>query len=229
MEQAAAVIRRREKRARYCDRVRVLTCAAEYPEFVSRDYPWVLNRINQLYKRKAAAFLNRCSTEIYANAAEDYLYAAQSGDLFMPYEAQMLYRITYNESCTVSLTFDDYQYTGGAHGSTYRTSDTWNLSKGTRMTLSDFFPEGTDYEAYIYKKIDAQVAEMIAAGDDIFFGEPEKLVRDNFDAEQFYLTREGIVIYYQLYSIAPYASGIVEFMIPFEPGAVIRPGCEPSA
>lgn len=226
MERTIGVIRRNEKRSRYYDRIRVLTCAAEYPEFVSKDYPWILNRINQEYRRGSEAFFRQCSTELYAMAVEGYLDAARNGYPFIPYEAEMVFTITYNRACAISLYFDNYQYTGGAHGITTRTSDTWNLNRGTRMRLSDFFPEGDDYEAYVLMRIDEQIAAKIEAGEDIFFEDPMKLAREYFDEQSFYLTTDGIVIYYQLYTIAPYVSGIVEFLIPWEKGTVVPPGCE---
>jgi hypothetical protein len=227
MEQAAAVIRKSEKRSRYYDRVHVLTCAIEYPEFVSKDFPWILNRINQEYRQRTAAFFQNCLTELYAVAVEDYLYAARNDYPFTPHEAMTVFTVPYNRSCTLSMYFDAYQYTGGAHGATVRTSDTWSLSKGRRLALSDFFPDGFDLRAYILEQIDAQITARIDAGNDIFFDDPAQLAREYFDEQNFYLTSDGIVIYYQLYTVAPYASGIVEFLIPWVKGTVIRPGCEP--
>ncbi len=172
------------------------------------------------------AFFRQFFTELYPAAVEWYLESSRNGYLFTPYEAEMSYTVTYNRRCAISLYFDSYQFTGGAHGNTVRTSDTWNLNKGTRMRLSDFFQAESDYHAYILEKIDARIAEMIAAGNDIFFGDPNELARDYFDEQNFYLTADGIVIYYGLYTVAPYASGIVEFLIPWAKGEVIRPSCE---
>jgi hypothetical protein len=203
-----------------------LTCAAAYPEFVSRHFPWVLNRINQEYRRGMEDFFRQCFVELYPAAVEWYLEASRDDYLFTPYEAEVSYTVTYNRRCAISLYFDSYRFTGGAHGNTVRTSDTWNLNKGTRMRLSDFFPAESDFRAYILEKINARIAEMIAAGNDIFFGDPTELAREYFDGQNFYLTADGIVIYYQLYTVAPYASGIVEFLIPWAKGEVIRPGCE---
>jgi hypothetical protein len=225
MDQAAAVIRRGEKRTRYYDSTRVLTCAVEYPEFVSRDFPWILNRINLFYRRKAEAFCQRCATELYAQAVEGYRYARQNGFPFLPYEALMVYSIPFNRYCTISLYFDAYQFTGGAHGGTVRTSDTWNLKEGDRMRLADFFPEGFPYRAYIFEQIDAQIAQETQSGANDFFEDARELVRQTFNEESFYLTDDGIVIYFQQYDIAPYSSGIVEFLIPYQEGVVARPGC----
>jgi hypothetical protein len=50
------------------------------------------------------------------------------------------------------------------------------------------------------------------------------LIIKNFDKSSFYLSPEGITIYYQQYDIAPYSSGIAEFTIPY---SIIgwRPDC----
>ena len=47
------------------------------------------------------------------------------------------------------------------------------------------------------------------------FDDYPELLRSTFQAGNFYLTPEGIVIYYQQYDIAPYSSGITEFLLPF--------------
>lgn len=225
MDQAAAVIRKGNRRVRYYDNTRILTCAAQYPEFVSRQFPWILNRINLFYHRKAEEFCRQCSTELYAQAVEGYKYARLNDFPFMPYEALMVYTITYNRLCTISLYFDAYQYTGGAHGITVRTSDTWDLKAGDRMQLSGFFPEGFKYREYIFEQIDAQIREMTESGENYFFEDSAELVRQTFNESSFYLTEQGVVIYFQQYDIAPYSSGIVEFTLPYSEGVVLRPGC----
>jgi hypothetical protein len=60
----------------------------------------------------------------------------------------------------------------------------------------------------------------------MYFDNYEQLVSTNFKANNFYLSREGLVIYYQQYDIAPYAAGIPTFVIPYGPGGAKQPGCQ---
>ncbi|HWQ73960.1 MAG TPA: RsiV family protein, partial [Syntrophomonas sp.] len=43
----------------------------------------------------------------------------------------------------------------------------------------------------------------------------EELVEQTFDVNNFYCTPQGVVVYFQQYDIAPYASGIREFLLPY--------------
>jgi hypothetical protein len=61
------------------------------------------------------------------------------------------------------------------------------------------------------KKIVAQIMES----PDIYFDNYEELVEQTFNENSFYFTPEGVVIYFQLYHIAPYSSGIREFLLPY--------------
>ena len=101
--------------------------------------------------------------------------------------------------------------TGGAHGNTVRASDTWNLNVSRRLRLSGLFCRPDDYQELIFPKIREQIAE----NPEIYFDNYEQLIVENFQESNFYTTSEGIVIYYQQYDIAPYSSGIREFLIPY--------------
>ena len=90
------------------------------------------------------------------------------------------------------------------------------------MTLQDFFPRNFDYKIDLTEQIIGQIAEQIAAGNDIYFDDYEENVIAEFNPQNFYLTPEGLVIFYQQYAIAPYSSGIMEFTIPYYPCALPR-------
>ena len=51
-----------------------------------------------------------------------------------------------------------------------------------------------------------------------YFKNHEQNVSISFSPDNFYLTPEGIVIYFQQYDLAPYSNGIIEFTIPYEEG-----------
>jgi len=58
----------------------------------------------------------------------------------------------------------------------------------------------------------------------IYFDDYEKNVANYFNPKSFYLVPDGIVIYFQQYEIAPYASGIPQFTIPYS-AYILKPGC----
>ena len=159
--------------------------------------------------------LNRyASTTLYENAVETYLYTQQEGFPFNPYGAGLYYKVTYNQDCYLSMYRDQYEYTGGAHPNTLRYSDTWNLRLGSVVPLSSFFPPGFNYQQFLTALIIRQ-ADKVMAQEPIYFEDYRKLIVERFNPQSYYLSPCGLVIYYQQYDIAPYATGIVEFTIPY--------------
>ncbi len=66
---------------------------------------------------------------LFNMAVEQYKYDMENGYPVREYDAVVKFDVTYNEFCIVSLYTDEYEYTGGAHGNTIRTSQTWNMEK----------------------------------------------------------------------------------------------------
>ena len=58
--------------------------------------------------------------------------------------------------------------------------------------------------------------EQMKTSPSMYFDDYATLLRGNFNIKGFYLKPEGIVIYYQQYDIAPYVSGLPEFLFPFK-------------
>ena len=123
--------------------------------------------------------------------------------------------MTYNDGCFVSLYFDQYEFTGGAHGSTRRTSQTWDFETGRQLGLGSFYPDHPDYIRDIQSWIEYEIAGRLKSEPSTYFEDYPELLRSTFQAGNFYLTPQGIVVYYQQYDIAPYSTGITEFLLPF--------------
>ena len=51
-----------------------------------------------------------------------------------------------------------------------------------------------------------------------YFDDYAKLIQNTFNPDSFYLFPGGVVIYFQQYDIAPYATGLPEFVLPVPPG-----------
>ncbi len=191
--------------------VTVLNYRIEYPEFIADRYKKSIKAINQFYRSEALALENNFRTKLYQMAVDQYLYDVENGFPVRVFEALQTFESTYNEACIISLYFDNYQYTGGAHGLTIRTSQTWNLRTGQMIKLKELYKCAGDYRRYIKDKI----IEMIRANPELYFENYEELVEQTFNINSFYCTPQGVVIYFQQYDIAPYSSGIREFLLPY--------------
>lgn len=196
----------------------VLAYRIEYPQFKSSLYQMSLVKINKFYKTKAIEYQKYCENELFKMAVEQYKDSIENNYPVRVFEALVKFNVTYNSVCIISLYFDKYEYTGGAHGNTIRYSQTWNLQKYQKIRLSELFGCSLDYKNYIFKI----VKEQIQSDPSIYFEDYEKLLVETFNEDSFYCNPYGIVIYYQQYDIAPYSSGIREFLIPYT-DCVINP------
>lgn len=128
-----------------------------------------------------------------------------------PYEVYSRYTISEDNDLIISLYNDYYEYLGGAHGVTTRTSYTIDKKKEELITLKNLFIEGYNYIDIINKEIKTQ----ISANPENYFdsGSSFKGIDEN---QNFYISDDNLIIYYQLYDIAPYVFGIPEFKIPLK-------------
>jgi hypothetical protein len=125
-----------------------------------------------------------------------------------PFEVYSRYTLGINNDVIISLYNDYYEYLGGAHGITTRTSYTIDKKKEKLLTLKELFTAGYFYSdiinKYIKEEIDKNPENYFNSGSDF------KGINEN---QSFYIQGDNLVIYYQLYDIAPYVFGIPEFKI----------------
>ena len=191
--------------------VTLLTYEIEYPVFRSFRYRTCMPKINWYYRKRAAYFQRYCRKVLFPMAVKQYQNDVANGFPIRAYEAIQEFKVTYQKDCIVSLYSDQYQYTGGAHGNTTRSSETWNLETCRQLSLNRLVFCPPDMKTFILAEVEAQ----IKIEPELYFEDYPALIRETFNRNQFYCTREGLVVYYQQYDIAPYASGIREFLIPY--------------
>lgn len=76
------------------------------------------------------------------------------------------------------------------------------------------------------ENINNQISEQIQSGENYYFDNYEQNVEDTLNEDNFYITLLGLMIYFQQYDIAPYSSGIPQFLIPYSNKIIIRPRCQ---
>lgn len=120
----------------------------------------------------------------------------------------------YEKSLLVYQIYYD-EFTGGAHGVYMTTFLNMDLSTMHPLRLDDLFVE--EYKAALTDLIwnqlmaDNKVATREAL-EDIGYGSTGEIA----PTENFYLNREGITFYYNIYDITPYVMGAVQVQIPFD-------------
>ncbi|MWV47526.1 DUF4163 domain-containing protein [Paenibacillus sp. HJL G12] len=155
----------------------------------------VQSKINDAFKKDAESF-----------AAEGEKEAAhRDGTIEHTYDFIQTFVVNFNSEGVLSIVVDQYGYSGGAHGGTYREGWTFSLKDGKRLELGDLMKSSPDYK----QKLDKLLKEK--SKKDTF---PD--VSAGLKAKpDFYVKEGGIAIFYQQYEIAPYAAGLPTYTFGF--------------
>ncbi len=154
-----------------------------------------------------------------AKNAADVNKFANDGLRLRKVEVAVSHAVSYNDNNLLSVVINEWAYTGGAHPMSYKRAFTFDTRTGDALRLADLFRDGAGYRA----RLNSLLTEQIAARQiPIFDFSPFAGVKDN---QEFYLTADGLVVYYQLYEYTPYAFGFLEFPIPYAQLAdLLKPG-----
>lgn len=194
----------------------VLSYIINYPHFQSLYEDQNLDYLNTYYLEKAYLLENMAHKILYPQAIDQYRFSKEHDYPIMPYEVRQDYTITYNQDDILSLYYDQYLYTGGAHGNTERYSNTWNLKTGNIMKLKQLFLCVPNYKQRMIKAINSSIKGQSIIGKSGYFEDYKQNVTKEFNENNFYLSPNGVIVFFQQYEIAPYSSGIPQFLLPFD-------------
>ncbi|TAN16980.1 MAG: DUF3298/DUF4163 domain-containing protein [Chitinophagaceae bacterium] len=140
------------------------------------------------------------------------------------WESDVDMKILWNADSIVSIAFQSYQYTGGAHGLSNTLLSVFDLKENRSLTPSDIFKQG--YEQELRQALEQELREQYDIPDGAPLNGDHGILFDKQLAltKNFYLTGKGIGFIYNLYEVAPYAVGQINLYIPFSKIAnVIQP------
>jgi len=124
------------------------------------------------------------------------------------HSGKVSYKTEYNDQYLLSVRLTELIYVKhAAHPMTYLRAFTMNTKTGEFYKFKDIFKQGTGYTEKINLLIEEQIAERQIPLLNSFRG-----IGDN---QEFYLSGDGLVIYYQLYEYTPYFYGFPKFAIPY--------------
>lgn len=199
------------KRVLHCEGETVLTITLRWPK-LPEEHP-SLRRIGRYYQHAADQWRSRWEVCLYAKACAELASLRERCLPFRPWEAALDFTVTYNAKGLLSLYMDTYEFTGGAHGNTVRCGDVWDLPCAMPRILPSFFPPGSRWRRESIAAVRTEIERQIATGDYTYLDGWHEAAAAEFDPCHFYLTDQGIVVFYSLYSLAPYVEGILPFVI----------------
>lgn len=122
--------------------------------------------------------------------------------------------LTYNQSDLVSVKIRQYDFSGGANGTTSIRSANYDLKHNTPVTVHQLFADGSEEKidelllAALMKSFGVDSPDALA-DKGVYFYEEAKM------GEYFYLTSEGVTFYFNPYDIAAHFVGPIELTLPY--------------
>lgn len=199
------------KRVLQCEGEPVLTISLRWPKLP--DSTPALRRVGRYYRHVADQWRARWEVCLYARACAERASLRERCLPFHPWEAVLDFTVTYNEKGLFSLYMDAYEFTGGAHGSTVRCGDVWDLVCGMPRPLPSFFPQGSRWRRDSIAAVREEIKRQIASGEYMYLDGWYEAAAAEFDPCRFYLTDQGVTVFYPLYTLAPYVEGIPAFVV----------------
>ncbi len=146
----------------------------------------IMSAYNEVLQSAKLYFKN--NTEVYEN----------------PYIYNVDFKVKKNSNNILSILVNYYKYSGGAHGVYENESYNIFMENGKNLKLKDLFDKNVDYKKVINDIIFNQIKEN---KEEIY------TFKDISDSQKFFIEDDKLVIYYDLYEIGPFVSGIPKFKI----------------
>lgn len=189
----------------------VLRCVITWPECAGT---WNgLGAVNHFYQHVTQCWRRRWERELYCLACLDLADRRSCGRPFRVWQAELVTQITFQENGLLSLWQEGWEHRGYDRPMVLRRGDTWSLADGAPRTLASFYPRERRWKKRLLKQVEEQAGQRLDGGESLLDGDCVQRLRQEFDPENFYLTGEGVQVFFPLYSLAPGAEGIPVFSV----------------
>lgn len=190
----------------------------------------VCRRIRRYYRLQSRAFLGYCQKELLPLAQAEARAALAESRPLPEFRVELTYQVTYNAHGFWSLYTQMREHTLPGADFLLRRGDTWDLNSGYPAALSDFFPRRSGWKRRVLSAAEQEALRRERAGMCRYHESWRRDLRRHFSARNYYLTEEGLVIFYPMYALAPASAGIPIFTLPYEEGGLVSPEApDPSA
>lgn len=193
----------------------VLTAAVSLPQ-PADTASRTTRRIRRYYRSQARAYLRFCERSLFPIAASACRAALDASRPLPVFRAELTYRVTYHEGGLWSLYTQSREPDTDGGTLLRRWGDTWDLRTGYPVPLSRFFPPRSGWKRQLLTQAAAEIRRQEAAGRAQYAEQWPKRLRRCFDPMNYYLTPEGLALFYPMYTIAPAGEAIPVFIFPRE-------------
>lgn len=173
-------------------------------------------RISRFYRLQARSFLRYCERWLLPYAKAAHQSALTSSSPLSCFRATLDYQVTYNENGLWSLYTRSREVLPSGQFFLMQHGDTWDLRSGYPASLASFFPPRSHWRKQLLSFVEEEILQQETSGISAYAPHWKYSLRRHFNAKNFYLTENGLAIFFPMNSIAPSAERIPTFLIPYE-------------
>jgi hypothetical protein len=163
--------------------------------------------VEKTINNKIKSDVNLFFEKNYKEAKDNFVNNNLDG---VKFEANTDFEVEKNTDSILSLKMRYYNYSGGAHGFYDDIAYNIDIRSGKFLELSDLFLEQSNYKDILNNEIKSQIKSLESENKENLGIYQFNTIKEN---QKYYFYGNNIVLYFDLYDIAPYAAGIPEFTI----------------
>ena len=199
----------------------LVTIDMRWPIVMALPQKAAAEKINGAMAEMKAA-VNRQIEEVKQAARDDLSARTQKERQdWNGYSYSQDYSIERADQALISFWFLRSQYTGGAHQSNNRMGVTYDSKTGKQLFLEDITTDWDKFQSFVLEyllRLSSQKQYQ-----DYWFSDYASHLGEILTEDTWYFSDQGLVIIANPYHIAPYAAGIIQFVIPYEDLEYIKP------
>lgn len=191
----------------------IINISINYPVIKNEKNIETLEKINNYYAEFAKNYISKIESEEKDFAQDDFESAKEDNRNFMPHEYARDVELKYNGKL-LSFLNTQYMNTGGAHPNSVQEGDTFDLATGEKLTLENVIGKNKDeVKNIVLEKVITEIKKVEGTDEFYYYESYKDDVVSTFNSEDYFITDDGVYIFYQQYSIAPYVAGFPTFML----------------
>lgn len=170
-------------------------------------------RMGRYYARLAAVWYRRWTGTFYQEACMACADAREHSRPFWPWSARLEGKETYEDDRLCSMWMEARERRGREESHVIRTAMTWTRKTGYPLPMADLFQHERGWRGRVLDQVRERLPAMREEGV-ILWKDAERLAAVRFSKSGFFLTPDGLAIYYPTGALGPNGSGIIEFLLP---------------
>lgn len=190
----------------------VLVLSIQRPSFPDRGRT---GRMERYFSQLAQQWQERWETALYPKACQALERAKEQGLPFLPWQMKFEYTVTLWQPPVISIRVDVTEQGPTPLPCTLCIGQVWDCAAGYPRTLRSFLPaKPRRWRKRLLEQLGEQARLQLESGLSLLDDNCIQTMAQAFDPERFFLTEQGLAVYYPQYLLGPYAEGIPVFTIP---------------